>query len=441
VLKLFASLIAASAAAALGGEPGSAVSFQRDIAPILQRRCVNCHNEDSSKGGFRLDTFAALQKPGDSEASPIIPGKPEGSEIHRLLVTADPDERMPQKADALPSEELEVIKRWIEEGAAYDGGDANRSVAELVRDFHLRPAPTKYARPVPITALAFNGDGRRLAVSGYREVLIWNTPEGTLARRIGGMPERITSLAWQPQKNLLAVAGGTPGQWGTVALIDVTNRYRVRFLCDLPELVLSAEFSKDGSTLVAGAGDRALRIFDTSSGKTTKVLRLHADWVQDVAFNPDGTRLVTASRDRTARVLDTADWHQITSYQGHDTGLLAAAFSRDGSRVITTARNSGHIWHPEQGNKRGDLLEIGPDARQLVSGTFGIAAGGSDGALRFYQGEGKEPWLVLKEHHDAVQSVTVSRNGDLLASGSADGEVIVWSPSCWAPVTRFFAVP
>ena len=440
VRSLTTLIFVLSAAAFAGTQPGG-ISFQRDVAPILQRRCVNCHNEENAKGGYRADSFAALQKPGDSEAAPLAPGKPEASELHRLLVTTDADERMPQKADALPPEESAAIRDWIAQGAIYDGGDPARSVAELVRDFHLRPAPARYARPVPVTALAFNGDGRRLAVSGYREVLVWNTAEATLARRIGGMPERITALAWHPQKNLLAVAGGTPGQWGTIALIDVANGYRARFLCDLAELVLTVAFSNDGGTLVAGGGDRALRVIDTSTGKTTKVLRSHADWVQDVAFNPGGTRLVTASRDRTARVLDTADWQQVASYQGHDTALLAAAFSPDGSRVFTSARGTGHIWHPEQANKRGELADIGNDARQLVSGDFGIAAAGSDGAIRLYQAETKEPWLVLREHRHSVQALAASRNSGLLASGSADGEVIVWSSSCWAPVARFVAVP
>ena len=439
--SLLISLLAL-AANAFAGAPAQAVSFQRDIAPILQRRCVNCHGEENAKGGYRLDTFAALQTTGDSGEPPLTAGKSGHSELHRLLTLSDPTERMPQKADALPAGEIAAIKQWIDEGAAFDGADPQRPLAELARDVHLRPAPAHYARAIPVTALAFNGDGRRLAVSGYREVLLYNTVDTTLARRIGGVPERITSLAWNPQKNLLAVGGGTPGQWGTVALVDVATGYQLRFLCDLPELVLAVDFAKDGSTLVAGAGDRALRVFDVSTGKAIKTLRLHADWVQDVAFNSDGTRLVTASRDRTARVLDTSDWHQVASYQGHDTALLAATFSSDGSRVISTgARGEGQVWNPEQANKRVDLSDIGSDARQLVSGWFGVAAAGSDGAIRLYQAEQRSPWLVLQGNHDAIQALSASRNGDYLASGSASGEVIIWSSGCWAPVAQFTAKP
>lgn len=417
------------------------VSFRTEIAPLLQRRCASCHCEESAKGGYRLDSFEWLKKTGDGGAAPVVAGKARESELFKLLIEKEPDARMPQKADALPSGEIALIERWLNAGAVYDGRNPARPLAELVRETFLRPAPGHYARPVPITALAFSGDAKRLAVSGYREVTIWNPAEGTLARRVGGMPERTSALAWHPKRNVIAVAGGTPGQWGTVALVDAAHGYTVRFLCDLPEMALSVAFSRDGDTVVAGCGDRTMRIFDTSSGKQTKVLRQHSDWVQAVAFNPGGTLLVSASRDRTARVFDTKTWEIESSYQEHDTPLLAAAFSPDGSRIFTTARSRGHVWHPEKANKRGELEELGGDVRQLASGPFGVAAGCADGAVRIYQGEGKQPWLTLTGHRDSVLSVAIAPQGTWIVTGSADGEVIVWSLDCATWVSRFMAVP
>jgi WD40 repeat protein len=417
------------------------VSFRTDVAPLLQRRCAACHCEESAKGGYRLDTFALLQKPGDGGEAPLIAGKAKDSALFKLLLVKDADDRMPQKADALPDDEIALVERWLNSGAVYDGGDPMRPLAEFARETFLRPAPAHYARPVPITALAFSGDGKRLAVSGYREVMLWDPAAGTLARRIGGMPERISALAWQSRRNILAVAGGTPGQWGTVALVDVSHGYAVRLLCDLPEMVLSIAFDHDGDTLVAGCGDRTMRLFDVSSGKQTRVLRQHADWVQAVAFNPKGNQLVSVSRDRTARVFDTATWEIESTYQGHDTPVLAATYTADGSRIITAARGTGHVWHPEKASKRGELDELGGDVRQFAAGPFGVAAGCDDGAVRIYQTEGKLPWLTLNGHHDSVQSLAFSARTDWIASGGADGEVIIWNLDCAAPFSRFVAVP
>ena len=442
MLRIIFLLAVLSARPVFGAETDARpVSFRTDIAPLLQRRCAACHCEDSAKGGYRLDTFQLLQKAGDGGDAPVLAGKAKESALFKLLLAKDPEDRMPQKADALPAGEIALVERWLNAGAIYDGGDPARPLAELVRETFLRPAPTHYARPVPITALAFNGDGKRLAVNGYREVTIWDSASGTLTRRIGGMPERISSITWHPKRNLLAVAGGTPGQWGNVALVDVSHGYAVRFLCDLPEMVLSVAFNHDGDTLVAGSGDRTMRIFNTADGKQTRVLRQHADWVQAVAFNPKGTRLVSVSRDRTARVFDTATWELDATYEGHDTPVLAATFSADGSRIFTAARGAGHVWHPEQANKRGDLAELGGDVRQFVAAPFGVAAGCSDGAVRIYQGDGKLPWLTLTGHRDAVQSLAFSARTGWIASGSADGEVILWSLDCATWITRFTAAP
>ena len=426
---------------AFAADEARMVSFRTEIAPLLQRRCAACHCEDSAKGGYRLDSFERLQKPGDSGDAVVVAGKAQASALFKLLVATDPDDRMPQKAEALPAHEIALIERWLDSGAKYDGGATSRPLAELVREQHLRPAPVHYAQAVPVTALAFNGDGRRIASSGYREVLVWDSASGTLARRIGGMPERIHSLAWHPKRNVLAVGGGTPGQWGTVALVDVSRGYAVRLLCDLPEVVLSVAFDRDGSTLVAGCGDRTVRIFDVSTGKEKRVLRPHADWVQTVAFNPGGTLLVSASRDRTAAIFSTATWEQESTFRDHDTPLHAATFTSDGSRVVSSSHGRAFVWHPEKANARGSLADIGGEIRQLIGGAFGVAAGCDDGAVRLYQGEGGGPWFTLRGHRDAVQALAISPRGDILASGAADGEIILWSALCWEPAVRITVKP
>ena len=418
------------------------VSFRTDIAPLLQRRCAACHCEESAKGGYRLDTFQLLQKPGDGGDAPVIAGKAKDSALFKLL-----RRKRPRGSHAAKGRCAARLRKSRSSNAGSMAAPPTmaeipaRPLAELLRETFLRPAPARYARPIPITALAFSGDGKRLAVSGYREVTFWDPATGTLIRRLGGMPERISALAWHPKRNLLAVAGGTPGQWGTVAIVDASHGYAVRFLCDLPEMALSVAFDKDGTTLVAGCGDRTMRLFDVSAGKQTRILRQHADWVQAVAFNPGGTRLVSVSRDRTARVFDTATWEISATYQGHDTPVLAATFTADGSRIYTAARGTGHVWHPEQANKRGDLLELNGDVRQFAAGTVGVAAGCSDGAVRIYQADGKLPWLTLRGHRDAVQALAVAPRSEWIASGSAGGEVVIWSLDCATWLTRFTAVP
>ncbi len=414
------------------------VSFRADIAPLLQRRCAACHSADNPKGRYQLDSFTRLVTPGQSDLPAVTPGKPAQSEIAALLRETGADDRMPQKADALPEEEIALVERWIAEGAHFDGQSKDQPLVELVRATMLRPAPAKYARPLPITALAFSPDGQRLAVSGYYEVTIWNIADGSLVTRLGGLPERITSLDWRGER--LAVAGGSAMQWGTVALADVTGQVPVRFLCDLPEAALSVAFSPDGTKLAAGCGDRTVRTFDAATGVSSRVLKLHADWVQAVAFSPDSSHLLTASRDRTARVVDLKSGEVNTSYTGHETPLLTCAVSPDGKIAWTLARGGSlHRWDFVQAKRDGEIT--GADWQTFRAGPSGLVTASSDRKLRFYPGNDRSPKATWDAPGDAILSLAISPDGKLCASGAADGTIAVFTLPEARPLHTFTAAP
>lgn len=433
----FAFLLVASICAS-----AAPVRFRAEIAPLLHRRCATCHNEENAKGRYRLDSFARLAKAGESDLAPLVPGKARESELYLRLVESDAHDRMPQKADALPPAEIALIERWIAEGAANDGGAADRPLVELARETLLRPAPEKYARAQPVTALAFSPDGTQIAVSGYYEVTVWNLADATLARRIGGLPERITALAWHPRRNVLAVAGGSPGQWGAVALVDPAQDWQPRILCDLADTALSVAFSPDGTQLAAGAADRAVRFFDPASGKTTRVLRQHADWVQSVAFDRDGARLVTASRDRTARIFNARTGALETTFSGHESPVLGAVFSNSGSQVYSFARGrSVLIWDAASGEAKKESIDLDGGVQQILATPFGLVTGGTDPLVRVLQISDRRLLFTLHGHGDGVPALALSPDGQTFASGGADGTVCVWSIACGTWTQRFTASP
>ena len=152
-------------AAGLSASAGK-VSFTAEVAPIVQRRCVACHGPEKAKGRFRLDTFAALLKPGSSDKATVIAGRPESSHLYQVLVEKNPDDRMPQDAEPLPAAEIAVIRAWIAGGAKFDGTSPTASLTTMLpRPVHP-PAPVRYAQPWPVTAHAFNADGSELIVCG-----------------------------------------------------------------------------------------------------------------------------------------------------------------------------------------------------------------------------------------------------------------------------------
>jgi hypothetical protein len=96
------------------------VDFNRDIRPILSENCYACHGPDRNqrKADLRLDTRNGL-----FIESIVVPGKPDQSEIYKRLVAADVNDRMPNKASGktLTPREIGLVKRWIEQGAPWQG--------------------------------------------------------------------------------------------------------------------------------------------------------------------------------------------------------------------------------------------------------------------------------------------------------------------------------
>lgn len=96
----------------------------RDIQPVLESRCLECHNPDKVKGELLMHTAEALLKGGDSGAG-IVPGKPDASEIlKRVVLAADHDDVMPPKKSGAPltAQQVQALKQWIVEGAQIPEG-------------------------------------------------------------------------------------------------------------------------------------------------------------------------------------------------------------------------------------------------------------------------------------------------------------------------------
>ena len=111
-------LVVAFSLAALGlaAEP---VRYNRDIRPILSDKCFFCHGPDEKKreAKLRLDTREGAIK------SAIIPGKPDKSELLRRVTTKDANDHMPpakSKLPAITTAEVDLLRRWIAEGAQYE---------------------------------------------------------------------------------------------------------------------------------------------------------------------------------------------------------------------------------------------------------------------------------------------------------------------------------
>jgi hypothetical protein len=112
------SALLLSPAPAAQEPPRGQVDFAREIRPIFEHSCAKCHGPEKQKGGFRLDLREAGLKGGNAGKA-IVPGNAAGSRLVQLLLDPDPDSRMPRNDDPLPRQKIDLIRRWIDEGAAW----------------------------------------------------------------------------------------------------------------------------------------------------------------------------------------------------------------------------------------------------------------------------------------------------------------------------------
>jgi mono/diheme cytochrome c family protein/sugar lactone lactonase YvrE len=417
------------------------VSFRRDIAPLLVQHCQTCHGPEKAKGGYRIDTFTRLTTPGEHKAAPITPKHPDKSELYRLIATDDEDDRMPQKADPLPAAQVQLVRRWIEEGAAYDAPDPSTPLASIAPPAEHPPAPAVYRQPVPITALAFSPDGKVLAASGYREVTLWDPADGKLIGRIPRLAERTCSIAFSPDGKSLAVAGGAPGRSGEVRLCDVATLTAGKVLDRIADVMLAAEFSPDGRHLAAGGADNAIRLYDARTGERKRLIEQHADWVTALAFSPDSSQLVSASRDKSARVFDVKTGAMHSAFLDHQEPLFAVAWGGDGKTIFSAGLDRRlRAWNVADAKQTAQIaVKVADITRLRIAGDTLLASCG-DGALRAYS-IGKKELITSTEPGEYAYTIALDPKGECVAIGNHKGEITMCHVAQLRPLTTFVAAP
>ena len=98
---------------------GADVDFKKDIAPVIQKSCLECHGPQKQKADLRLDTKETAMK-GSKSGPVIVAGDAEKSEVYRRIVLPKGhDDIMPPKGEPLTKQQTDLIKDWIAQGAKW----------------------------------------------------------------------------------------------------------------------------------------------------------------------------------------------------------------------------------------------------------------------------------------------------------------------------------
>jgi ankyrin repeat protein len=105
----------------LSAQPSAKVDFAKDVMPIFQENCLDCHGPSKQKAGMRLDRRSSVLK---AFSRRVVSGSSANSMVYHRLIGAEYGPQMPPKA-ALHPEEIAIIKAWIDRGADWPDSLAN----------------------------------------------------------------------------------------------------------------------------------------------------------------------------------------------------------------------------------------------------------------------------------------------------------------------------
>ncbi|MEZ6124443.1 MAG: DUF1549 domain-containing protein [Planctomycetaceae bacterium] len=374
-------------------EPSGAVSFHKQIKPILQAHCLGCHQPAKPSGHFVMTEFQALLAGGESGDAAVVAGKPQNSGLMAQITPTDGKAAMPPNAPPMSAVEIELISRWIAEGAKDDSPPSSKV-------HYTRENPPVYALPPVVTSLDFSPNGDLLAVAGFNEVLLHKADGSGLADRLIGMAERIESVRFSPDGSRLAVTGGQPGRQGEVQIWDVGTRTLLLSHSVTFDTVYGGSWSPDGKLVAFGCSDNTVRAINAETGEQVLYQGAHSDWVRDTVFTIDAesSHLLSVSRDMTVKLTEVSTNRFIDNVTSITPGALKGG-------VNAIAR------HPE----RDEIVVGGADGVPKIYRVFRITA----------RQIGDDSNLIkrLQPMTGRVFGVAVSRDGKRIAAVSAlDGK-------------------
>ncbi|MEM6776366.1 MAG: c-type cytochrome domain-containing protein [Planctomycetota bacterium] len=441
------------------GRPSSGtdrVDFVQEVSPIFDAYCVGCHTADDPEGGFAMDSPAGLFKGGDSGLA-VTPGVASSSRLF-LMAAGRMEPAMPPDDLEGPNEaELEVLGRWIDQGATMPEGDPT-----VGRQLRVPKIQTEPDVVMPWTAVAFSPDQRYQALARFGRVEVhrvngkyvgrakesthWATRDPEVV--IHDLPGKVNSIRFDSDGARLLVATGVTGAYGLASLFDLRStrlpQPELRLVGHRDTLYV-AEFSPDGSQIATAGYDRQITLWDASTGDVLRTLTGHHGAIFDLAYSTDGTVLASACADETVKLWNVSTGQRLDTLSQSEGEVLAVEFSPDGESIVTAGRDNRLRVYDFQSKtqvRTNPLLATRfVDSTGLIAMAFipanpdredpsessqlrGIAVLSESGTIKFLSMDDWRPVAEAESVEEFASDLAIAPDGERLLVSLMDGRIV-----------------
>jgi RNA polymerase sigma factor (sigma-70 family) len=280
-----------------------------------------------------------------------------------------------------------------------------------------------------VVAAAFSPDGKTLAATEKRGVVLWDVATGKEAGQFTFEPQ-VGAVAFSPDGKTLAA----PDKDGVIHLLDVASGLEIGSIGGPGKRFTDMAFSPDGRAVAAAADEGVVGVWRLEGGKELwrRTLPDGKPNALALAFAPGGKTLAIVSSDLVVRILGASDGGELRAFGGGDKSRRGSvAYSPDGKVLASPGMDSTVIlWDPETGHEvrrwpagawRVHSLRFAPDGRTLAT----CGAWGS--TIRLWDpvtGTERNP---LPGHRAIVDAVGFAADGKTLWSLGRDKALIRWN--------------
>lgn len=250
------------------------------------------------------------------------------------------------------------------------------SVSQISYSQEIGTPTTSVGHSKPVSSIAVSPNGKLLLSGSWdKTVKLWDIRSRRLLRTMKGHTEKISCVAFSPDGKTAASAGGHWGNDAVIRIWDLVDGSELNILQGHNGCVNSIAFSPDGEYLVSGGGfnygyngsgpedrsrpfDRAVRLWDVSTGKLLRTYVGHGYSVTRVAFTPDGNSILSGGgggKDHSIIIWDTNSGTILRQFNGHSLSIEALAISPDGETVVS-AQSVGGPWHYTNISKKSTII-------------------------------------------------------------------------------------